>query len=450
MRLLFVLPEYGADARGGIGTFYAHLLPALAASGWEVDVCVASTQARPVPKRAPDYGITVRTVGPDAVARARLRLRHLLAVPAVSESLAVAYAAWDECGRGEGYDLVETTDFGLLFAPWLAHADGPPVVVQFHGSSGQVDFHDPMQGADLSGMFMRLLEAALLGRADDLQAYGPPNACEWQRLLARPVRVMLPCWAFAEPVRDMSPSVLPLTLDRSGLVVGRLQCWKGPEVLCTAMRRLGSQAPTVYWVGRDNPYRRADRFMSGQLRAQFPDVWGSTIVMAGEFPHAVVQELQRAARFVVVPSVWDTLNLSAVEAMAVGTVVVCSDGAGASDLVEHGANGFRFAAGDDAALAELLVVASQLSDHDRARLGAAARETVADRLSIAATLPPRLARYREVAATPRRREQSAWADALFASSDPPGTFGFLETLPLKPMLGHAARRILRKAVNRKA
>jgi hypothetical protein len=42
MKLLFVLPEYGTSLRGGIATFYNHLLPGLAQAGCTIDVCLAT------------------------------------------------------------------------------------------------------------------------------------------------------------------------------------------------------------------------------------------------------------------------------------------------------------------------------------------------------------------------------------------------------------------------
>jgi hypothetical protein len=46
----------------------------------------------------------------------------------------------------------------------------------------------------LSGLALRLLEAALLGRADELQNCGASNALEWSHRLCRPVEHIWPAW----------------------------------------------------------------------------------------------------------------------------------------------------------------------------------------------------------------------------------------------------------------
>lgn len=56
----------------------------------------------------------------------------------------------------------------------------------------------------------------------------------------------------------------------------------------------------------------------------------------------------------VMASFFEGLNLAVIEAMAAGCVVVGSDVAGVGELIDHGADGFLFPAGDAGALAALL------------------------------------------------------------------------------------------------
>lgn len=443
MKLLFVLPEFGPATRGGIATFYAHLLPALRSAGCAVDVCVTDPDAVP----STDGGINVVRPSTEAVQRARGRLRHFAGTPGVLHLLALAVAAWEACGRGAGYDVVETTDYGLAFAPWVATGDGPPVVVQLHGSSGQVDYHDPIAGQELSGLVTRLLETALLGRAEELQAYGSPNQAGWSALLGRPVELIPPTWRPTPSSSGALPSVSPAAagVERGGLVVGRIQVWKGPETLCRAAELLEARAPRVLWAGRDNPYRDLRRSMSAHLGASFPSVWGRSIVPIGEHPRDAVAALQAAARFTVVPSDWDTFNLAAAESLAAGSVVICSEGAGAADVIEHGVSGLRFAAGDAPALAELLERAASMPEAERRAMGAHARDAVASQLSVDATLPRRLEGYRRVSAGGARRASSAWTDGLFAPSAAMPELAFLEQVPMRAMMRQVVMRTLDKS-----
>lgn len=268
MKLLFVLPEFGPNGRGGIATFYHHLIPGLVRAGCKVDICVSG----------PDLGEAVsdkkscRIFVTDSalIKRNADQLSHLAPVPAVRSALATAFAAWERCDRGAGYDIVEVTDWGMLYAPWLASTSRPRVVVQLHGSNGQVDFYDPLEGAELAGLTTRLVEAALFGRADELQTTGPRNAESWTNLLDRPVHHIWPAWS-VELGRAQNPSARQS--DQYGIAVGRIQSWKGPDVLCKAAALLGSSAPEIRWVGRDHPYRRLGQSFSEYLKKTYPTVW---------------------------------------------------------------------------------------------------------------------------------------------------------------------------------
>jgi glycosyltransferase involved in cell wall biosynthesis len=438
MKLLFVLPEYGPSALGGIATFYNNLLPALVRLGHTVDVVIASpfTQAKEL---GAQHGIAVRQVDQASGRRAQDHWSPLLPLPHLRSSLGYASAAWELASGGDGYDLVETTDYGMLFVPWVGRSKGPPVVVQLHGSNGQVDYHDPIEGQELSGLVCRLYESALLGRADGLQTYGRPNAMEWSALLGRSVEHIWPAWQPPTPESGL-PDLPPAAKNGPyGVVVGRIQCWKGVEVLCEAVSRLPADSPPILWVGDPKPYRRPDRLYSDYLAETFPEVWGSRVIPVGSQSRAVTARLQAEAQFVVVPSTWDVFNLAAVEAMAVAKPVICSDGAGAADLIRHGENGFRFRSGDAAELANLLGLVSQ-SDEATRGMGEAASRTIRDLLAPDQVAAARAERYAAVAKA-NRRPAHPWAENGFVGLVPPGDpLAFLGSLPLRDLVRYGIRR----------
>ena len=250
-----------------------------------------------------------------------------------------------------------------------------PSVVQLHGSTGQIDFRDPSPSTTLQGHVTRLLEAAVLRGADMLHTHSRANQAEWQEVTGRSVEYLPP------PLESYAaPSVERIRGDH-GLVVGRVQYWKGPTVLCEALAQLGKQAPRVTWVGRDTAYGESGESMDAHLRSSYPGVWGGIVESVGQVEPEEVARLQAEAGFVLVPSLWDVYNLTAVEAMRQGAVVVCSTGAGAVDLMEDGVNGFTFPAGDASALAATLGRVRALSDDEREGLSTAARATVVDLLA---------------------------------------------------------------------
>jgi glycosyltransferase involved in cell wall biosynthesis len=440
MRLLFVLPEYGLEVHGGIATYYSHLLPALVRLGASVYVCAPS--GRRGSTSHDSNGVTFIPVDDDTVASASAKFSRLIPVPAVYHMIAFAYAAWETCAKGNGFDIVETTDYGLTFTPWLAAAGDPPVIVQLHGSSGQVYHHDPIHGQELAGLVARLFEDALLGRADELQAYGMPNALEWSGRLNRCVEHIWPFWSH-NGVACTTPQT-DLDLRRCGLTIGRIQNWKGPDILCKAHALLGGRAPTIFWVGRDSPYRATDQSTAAHLAAAYPDQWGSTVRPIGEFPRESVAAMLNAAKFVIVPSKWDTFNLAAVEAMGAGKTIICSEGAGAAGLIEHGKNGFRFPAGDAARLAGLIETITAMKPNELEAIGARAKATVVSTLATDAIPIARLKHYTEIAARGSGRKVNMWDDKLDISDSRSSEFAFLEHLPYMPLLAHVIKRTWKK------
>jgi glycosyltransferase involved in cell wall biosynthesis len=439
MKLLFVLPEYGAKCRSGISTFYLRMIPGLIKAGCTVDVCLAragDVDADLKEQSAP------RVFGIDAaqVEQAGATLSQFAAFPELWRPLSRAFAAFNIC-RGREYDIVETTDWDLLYVPWVIANESPPVVVQLHSSNGQVDYHEPRQGSGLTGLTTRLLETSLLGRADELQSYGLRNGNEWSRLLDKEVHHIWPAWY---PERDDADVALECDSEHRGLVVGRVQSWKGPEVLCQAMEFLGDKAQKIVWVGGDTPSRRHQQSMSAYLQKTYAGVWGKSILPIGEKSREIVARLQAAAKFIVVPSSWDTFNLTAVEAMWAGKAVICSEGAGASGLISHGENGFRFAPNDARQLAALLNEVGNLSSDALVKIGTRARETVARDMDFERICAMRIDRYRRLKERkPIKRQQHPWLDTLF-KADTPEPFEALGDIPTSHIAKLALRRGLRK------
>ena len=115
--------------------------------------------------------------------------------------------------------------------------------------------------------------------------------------------------------------------NRAFVFTGRLEDYKGPQLLARAGARL--RLPVVFCgAGPLEP----------ELRRMYPEA-----VFTGWLkPSQVLEELGRARAFVF-PSVYrETFGLSAVEALARGIPVVASKGTAAEEFVRHGDNGLLF------------------------------------------------------------------------------------------------------------
>jgi glycosyltransferase involved in cell wall biosynthesis len=446
MRILLLTPEFTTHG-GGITTFYRTLVSALAARGVNVDIVQGSACYAEADRNRKNLweGVCVETLEVDRLARWRRKFPAFDAAPGLRDHLAAAWAMWEQAGFGEDYDLIEASDWGLLFVPPAIEAMRP-LVVQCHGSVGQIAVHDPIAGEETQGVLARLIERAVLSFTKCVQAYSHANAAFWEAETGQDVTMLRPAVTL--------PPVYTSNVRSRGLVVGRVQRWKGPDVLCSALQRLGSAAPIFDWVGRDTAWDARQKSAVSHLACVAPAVWGSKVVHCQpEEPHVIAQR-QATALVNVVPSTWDTFNFTAAEALASGRPTIISSGAGASELITDTENGYLFEAGDADGLAATLDRALSESPARLATIGAAGRQTVHTILNPAVIADQRIAAYQAAIHCFRWLPPSpatGWLGDICRSSTVPsrGTvFPYLNHLPMRTLAAHLLARSRQKVIAR--
>ena len=169
-------------------------------------------------------------------------------------------------------------------------------------------------------------------------------------------------------VEDLAESALlpatsgfHLALPRSarGVVVGRLQNWKGPDVLCRALRLLPGQQ--VDWIGQDTAWEESTISTADHLRREFPDVVDHQLHLLGKLPPHQVRDHISQAAFLCVPSFFDVFNITILEAIAVRTPVICSRQAGGGMLLQQEGAGYLFDPDNPGQLAEAMHALQALS-----------------------------------------------------------------------------------------
>jgi glycosyltransferase involved in cell wall biosynthesis len=443
LRILILTPEYPPHAGGGIAKYYELVARELAAAGAGVTVLVATPFSS-----YPDYqqaGVNVRFVPIEEVHRQANHLTHLAGTPTFRRWIGAGAAAAEwVASRRDAFDVVEVADFGLLFAPILTLEDRPPVSVTFHGSVGQIAERESGSAAtELDDALARLIETVVLPYADSFQALGEANAREWCNRLNRHVSIL-------SPPLDLPEPIVALAHDRfAGVVVGRIQSWKGPELLCRALSSVVESMPRsvkIAWIGRDTASGPGRSSMSSWLAQTYPGIWGAQVVTVGQLPMDHVATLMASARFIVAPSLWDTFNYTVAESMALGCVTLASDGAGASRLIQHGDNGFRFPANDPHALGALLIKAQHLSDEERDRIGQRARETVARELQPKRAAAALLQALTSMPPTTHKPPDSWVQQFLRPSFGQRVAADHLENVSIRELASHLGSRVKRKIV----
>jgi len=248
----------------------------------------------------------------------------------------------------------------------------PGVIASVHNSYSQVKFHRRLWNHLLGWTTHRVL----VGSAqvwDDVRRYdGVPAS----RLLLLPYGIRLEELTAAPPRQEARRA-----LNLSGFVlgaVGRLEEQKGHAYLLEALAQVRQSLPeaSLVLVG-DGRLRRhlegralelgvADRVRFLGTRRDLPLIY-------------------RALDLFVQPSLWEGLPLALLQAMGAGLPVLATRVSGVREVVRDGVSGRLVQAGDSPALAEALVELYRQPE-GRARLGAAAHETIRDQYSLKAML----------------------------------------------------------------
>lgn len=435
MRVLIVTPEYPPDFGGGIGSFYGALVPALEETGCEVSVLRGSAFVHASASATSVADSDVSTLHEEQFNAWMERFVHLGVFPQLRRHLAAAFALHEQVDGGKGFDIVEVTDWGFLFLPWML-TTGTRVLVQLHGSCGQISQSESAPGREGENLLNGLLEKVALPIAGTLCTYSHSNATYWEQLLARQIQY--------QPPPLISRSSPQPASGEGWLTAGRIQKWKGPEVVCAAWQLLGPKAPPLRWFGRDTDDGLACGSFDRTLRARFPKVWGSRVRPESVVTTDALFKHMRSAKAVLIASTWDVFNLVAAEAMSLGKPLVISDGAGASELVDNGVNGFVFRSGDAQALAGAVRQVEAMTETELGRMGQAAAETIAERLNPSRIASQRIELYRNTQPVQSNPTAEWLRDLLLVNTQASDGLRFLDNLPLKELSRYVAERGLAK------
>jgi len=187
------------------------------------------------------------------------------------------------------------------------------------------------------------------------------------------------------PAREIS-SGGPIVLS-----VGNLIPIKGHESLIRAVAAIGSEFPglTLEIIGL-GPERSRLQALAQQLEI------GSRVRFLGHQSRQAVAEAMRRCTVFALPSRYEGLGCVYLEAMCVGKPVVGCRGQGIAEIIQHGSNGFLVGPDNERELA--LALAMLVRDAPRRRsLGAAARDTIMERLTLACQAESLARIYRESA-----------------------------------------------------
>jgi glycosyltransferase involved in cell wall biosynthesis len=180
--------------------------------------------------------------------------------------------------------------------------------------------------------------------------------------------------------------------------LGRLHFQKNPEILVEILEALAPLRPSLGIVGSGE--------LEGTVRAQVERAGlGKQVSFLGELPHSEALRYLAGARLMLLPSHWEGLPVSVIEAMHRGVPVVASDVPGTNELVVDGETGFLVPVGDVCAFANR--IGRLLADDEfRIGMGACARARARSNFSLENQINAHAALYQRAVLAGTARRQS--------------------------------------------
>ena len=368
MRICLVSREYPPETHiGGIASYTHKTAAALARLGHEVHVVTSAWKPGATYE---ENGVTVHRfqepqVKPrelQALAHARLVARAIAAIP----------------GRP---DVVQACEWGgEAFWYALTPRRRAPLVTRLATPLFLVEQLNQNSRYGARGLVYRLMERAQTRRSDGI--ISPTRAladivCRGWHIAPSRVTVV-PTGMTALPEDTGLDGTLPEQLQGADylLYFGRLEERKGVQVLGAALPAVLAAHPTLkaVFVGDDLSYRGGS--MREAIRAMNSD-HADRLIFLPRMPQQSLFPILRAARLVVLPSLWENLANTCLEAMQLSRPVVATWRCGFEEVIQDGESGFLVQPGDAGDLARtLLRVLGDPALLDR--VGARGRQRVGD------------------------------------------------------------------------
>jgi glycogen synthase len=351
MRILQLSWEYPPLVYGGLGRHVHGLAEAQAALGHDVTVLTQAADGEPPDSVVAGVRVVRVPLDPPAIPQSDL-LAWVLALGHAIGRAGVRLAGEHQVGI-QRPQVVHAHDW-LMAHPGtlLKEALGVPLVATLHATEAgrhQGWLPSPMSQAIhttewwLTYEARRVITCSAAMRWEVTRLFDlPPDKVD---VISNGIDLT----SWSEPSRgSVARTRARLAGDGPLLVfVGRLEWEKGVHTLLDAMPRLRRRHPGIRLVvAGEGTFGEELRVRARRLRL------GAAVAFVGRWLEVELRSLLAAADCAVVPSLYEPFGLVALEAAALGAPLVVADVGGLRDLVDPGASGLRFPAGDSAALAD--------------------------------------------------------------------------------------------------
>jgi D-inositol-3-phosphate glycosyltransferase len=357
------LATLGGKDTGGMNVYVRELTRQLGRMGIHVDVFTRS-QDEHVPHVVHQLGYGNRVVHVPAGPEIPLPKRELAGyIPQFVEGIKQFAAE-----KGIQYDVIHSHYWmSGLAAETLSDAwGGTPIVHMFH-TLGEMKNRIARSDEEREGQYRINGEKQVLARADCIIAATQAEETQLRFLYRngnRPLSIIPPgvdvSHFYPIPSDEAKQFIGLKPEDRMILFVGRIEPLKGLDTLIRAMsciRSFDAGRPVHLAIIGGEPAANPREMSAEMARLQklCDDLcMGGMVVFLGKRGQDTLPYYYSAAEVLVMPSLYESFGMVALEAMACGTPVVASQVGGLAYLVRDGETGYTIPENDPDALCEKL------------------------------------------------------------------------------------------------
>jgi len=393
MNICLLSREYPPETHiGGIGTYTQNMGRALADAGHTVHV-VAATADRSTTEQdgpVPVHRLHWPSIRPRA-------LRHFAYARALAPALARINCK---------FDIIQGSEFGAE-GIWLSIVRHAPLITRLATPRFVVD--DLMNTNCVArDHVLNWMEKAQTLRSDGIftstNALASKVSERW-RIPRERITVIPNSISISRVIERAARGRVPEKLRGVQYVCyfGRLEERKGVAVLAHALPALFDRYPRVsmVFVGRDLGFRgRPTKEYILQQVGERSD----RCIFFDNLPQEELFPVVKAARLVVLPSLWEAFGFVCVEAMALGRPVIATSGSGFDEIVQDGVSGYLVEPGNSEAL-QGKMIACLADENALAEVASAAEKRARDFET--AKIAQRVAAYFERVAADARPTMTA-------------------------------------------
>jgi len=368
MRIAFLLVHYpGERQSGGVGAAMHSTARALVDNGHDVAVFVPGDSDAELKRE----GVPVRRVAGQCHLPRWFPLRHTLRALFFSRLLYRGFVAQHPRSP---FDLIQATTASL--SAYSATGGKTPVSV-FVESYPRFCFTADQRAMTLDDRLLDYLKKrSIIGAS---RAYAPSKLVvkAYQEKEGIHLDFIPPPFLLQNPPRDDAVLRTRIGPEAFLLYFGQIARIKGVDILAEALAKLAPHIPDLraVFVGIDRPFGDSGR-SSMEVVRQKAGAAAARILHVEHLGHEQLYPIIAASRCAVLPSRMDNLPNALQEAMALGAVVIGPNGASFDELITDGVNGFLFKMEDPDSLAACIERVWRMPEHDRQRIGEAAKERI--------------------------------------------------------------------------